>query len=98
MFDAILRLGAQKGAISVGDVALTLSISPDLAKRLFHELESRGYLTSADACRTPCGGCAVKDSCSAPGAPRLWRFTEKGLRAGRRTLAVDAHRARDARG
>lgn len=96
MFDAILRLGAEKGVVTLDDVAARLAISADLAERLFFELERRGYLKNLSACHAPCGHCPAKEACRALREPRLWTFTEKGAQACRRQEEAD-ERAQDAR-
>lgn len=96
MFDAILRLGAEKGVITLDEVATRLAIGADLAERLFFELERRGYLKNLSACHAPCGHCPVAGTCHALREPRLWTFTEKGAQACRRVKEKAEDQARDA--
>ena len=85
MLDAILRLAAQGGMVTVNEVARKLAISPQLAESLFFELERQGYLKHVStACDAPCGACAAKEACRFFKEPRLWTFTEKGVLAVRR--------------
>jgi len=85
MLDAILQLAAKRSMVTVGEVARELTISAELAKHLFFELERQGYLKCVNsACDTPCGNCAAKEACRFFRGPRLWTFTEKGMEASRR--------------
>jgi len=85
MLDAILQLMAKRSMVTVGEVATELSISAELAEKLFFELERHGYLKCVNsACDQPCGACAAKEACRFFRAPKLWTFTEKGMEASRR--------------
>ncbi len=85
MLDAILQMAAQRSMVTIGDVACELSISAELARDLFLELERRGYLKSVNfACDKPCGSCPAREACRFFREPKLWAFTEKGMLASRR--------------
>jgi hypothetical protein len=85
MLNAILQLAAKRSMVTVDEVARELSVSAELAKELFVELERQGYLKCANSpCDTPCGGCVAKEACRFFQEPRLWTFTERGALTARR--------------
>ena len=58
MLAAILKMAAERGTVTISEVARGLSIDVALAERLFYELERQGYLKSiASDCNASCGAC-----------------------------------------
>jgi hypothetical protein len=79
MLAAILKLAAERGSVTTGEVARELSIDATLAETLFTELERQGYLKSlTPGCGESCGGCSRATACGLPRGLRLWTFTRKG--------------------
>ncbi len=85
MLAAILKLAAERGSVTISEVARELSIDAALAETLFSELERHGYLKSmTPQCEGPCAACSKSRGCGLLGGLRLWTFTKKGaLAAGR---------------
>lgn len=90
MLDNVLRLAADKGALTIDALAREMAVSPAVAEQLFAELVRLGYLAAvASQCAAPCGHCPVKEGCRFIRQPRLWVITEKGDRAFRRLSGRD---------
>jgi len=95
MLAAILKMAAEGGAVTTGEVARAFSIDAALAETLFRELERQGYLKAvATGCGQACGG--LGKSCGGCAAPcgshsglRLWTFTGKGASAAARAGKSD---------
>lgn len=86
MLEAVLRLAAERGALSVGEIARELSTTPAMTEQLFVELARHGYLEAVTpACGAGCGACPAKGACDLSRGPRLWTLTAKGARACRRS-------------
>ncbi len=82
MLAAILKLAAERGSVTTGEVARELSIDAAMAERLVSELERHGYMKSVAAgCGGPCGACTRSAACGPLRELRLWTFTRKGVSA-----------------
>ncbi|MHB0876318.1 MAG: FeoC-like transcriptional regulator [Anaerolineae bacterium] len=81
MLQSALRLIAAGEALSSGQLAQRLDVSPEIAKGALEQLVRLGYLkpSGADTCKAACSGCPQGQACFV--AAQLWALTEKGRRA-----------------
>lgn len=82
MLKEVLRIVAQGGIHTRGELARRLDVSEELLQQMIEELERLGYLKPvAGDCHHRCAGCPFATECAIGGAGRIWALTEKGLRA-----------------
>lgn len=79
MLERLLRILAQGGVHSRGELAGALGVSENLLEQGIQHLVRLGYLqASGDECRGTCSGCDVGGICAIGGGDRVWTLTEKG--------------------
>lgn len=84
MLAAILELAAERGTVTISEVARELSIDAALAETLFSELERQGYLKSVGSdCNAYCGACSKSRACTFFKGLRVWTFTKRGAETAR---------------
>jgi hypothetical protein len=81
MLQTLLRLVAEGGVHSYGDLTRRLSIAPPLLEAMLEDLARLGYLQAVgNGCGGHCAGCSM-GGCSVADANQLWTLTNKGARA-----------------
>jgi predicted ArsR family transcriptional regulator len=79
MLERLLRILAQGGVHSRGELAQALGVSESLLEQGIQHLVRLGYLqASGDDCRGMCSGCDVAGICAVGGGDQVWTLTEKG--------------------
>ena len=69
MFDAVLRLAATRGSLSIDEIVSELAIGRNLAAQTLGDLARFGFLAPvASQCAVPCGSRPSQDACRAKGA------------------------------
>lgn len=82
MLRQVLRIVAQGGIHTRGELAHRLDVSEGLLQQMIDELVRIGYLKPvAGDCHHRCAGCPFATQCAIGGTTRIWALAEKGLRA-----------------
>lgn len=81
MLDQILRIVAQGGTHTKGELAQRLDVSEELLQQMIDELVRIRYLKPVVGdCHERCVGCPFAAECAIGGVGRIWALTEKGIR------------------
>ena len=82
MLRQVLRIVAQGGIHTRGELAHRLDVSEELLQQMIEELVRIGYLKPIVGDGDDrCAGCPFAAECAIGGAGRIWALAEKGLRA-----------------
>ena len=80
MLRQVLRIVAQGGIHTRGELAHRLEVSEELLQQMIDELVRIGYLKPvAEDGNDRCAGCPFAGKCAIDGTGRIWTLTNKGV-------------------
>lgn len=82
MLEHLLKILVTQGVTTIDSLANQLSVSPALLEQMLQDLARGGYIETVEvACNGACSNCPQSGLCAITQGGRIWRVTEKGLRA-----------------
>ncbi len=73
MLQQLLNEIRRGGSLETNSLAARLGTSPQLVSAMLEHLQRAGLINDYVGCADGCGGCSLKDSCSAKKPARLWQ-------------------------